>query len=259
MSKLVAVHSYKGGTGKTIMAVNLAATFVKQGKKVAIFDLDFRAPSLFAILRCEKISVWLNDYLNNKCEVDDVLVDLSSRISGMGKLYAGLADPSIDAMRDITTKDRRWEMRALGRLLSLKNKLIDEQKFDYIIFDTSPGLHFSSMNAIVTADFVVITTTGDCSDVNGTKRMITEFYKLFETKTGLVINKVLDDDARSNNAEYVKKIKDIYNVPMLGAVPCFCEVLKAEGRCLFPQDKPEHPFTLLLTEIANKIEMNNVN
>ncbi|MDR2699854.1 MAG: MinD/ParA family protein [Nitrososphaerota archaeon] len=259
MSKIVAVHSYKGGTGKTIMSVNLAATFAKQGKKVALFDLDFRAPSLFAILRCEKIQVWLNDYLNNNCDIDKILIDLSSRISGKGKLYVGLANPSIDAMRDISTKDRRWEMRALGHLLSLKNKLFDEQKFDYIIFDTSPGLQYSSMNAIVTADFVVVTTTGDCSDVNGTKRMISEFYKMFEKKTGIVINKILDDVARSNNAEYAKKIKETYNVPLLGVVPCFCEILKAEGKYLFPQDKSDHPFTNLLYEMADKIEKSNIN
>jgi septum site-determining protein MinD len=258
LSKIIAVHSYKGGTGKTIMSVNLAATFAKQGKKVAIFDLDFRAPSLSAILRCEKTSVWLNDYLNGKCEINDVLVDLSSRITGNGKLYAGLADPSIDAIRDISTKDRRGEMRALGLLISLKNKLIGEQKFDYIIFDTSPGLQYSSMNAIVTADFVVVTTTGDCSDVNGTRRMLSEFYKMFETKTGLVINKVLDEEARSDNAEYVEKIRATYKVPLLGAMPCFCEVLKAEGRYLFPEDKPDHPFTRLLHEMANKIENNDV-
>ena len=31
MSKIIAVHSYKGGTGKTLLSVNLAATFAKQG------------------------------------------------------------------------------------------------------------------------------------------------------------------------------------------------------------------------------------
>ena len=53
MSKIIAVHSYKGGTGKTLLSVNLAATFAKLGKKVALFDLDFRAPSLFSILKAE--------------------------------------------------------------------------------------------------------------------------------------------------------------------------------------------------------------
>jgi MinD-like ATPase involved in chromosome partitioning or flagellar assembly len=39
MAKIVAVHSYKGGTGKTSMSVSLAATLAKGGKKVCVFDL----------------------------------------------------------------------------------------------------------------------------------------------------------------------------------------------------------------------------
>ena len=69
MSKIIAVHSYKGGTGKTSMSVNLAATFAKKGKKVCVFDLDFRAPSLFAILKTPNAEFWFNDYLNNTCEI----------------------------------------------------------------------------------------------------------------------------------------------------------------------------------------------
>jgi septum site-determining protein MinD len=70
MSKIIAVHSYKGGTGKTLFSVNLAATFAKAGKKVCVFDLDFRAPSLFAILKTPNADFWLNDYLNNTCEIE---------------------------------------------------------------------------------------------------------------------------------------------------------------------------------------------
>ncbi len=258
MSKIIAVHSYKGGTGKTLMSVNLAATFAKQGKKVAIFDLDFRAPSLFAVLKAENAETWFNDYLNNTCEINKVLIDLSARLPGAGKFYAALANPSTEAIRDMSAKDRKWEMRALGRLLSLRNTLINEQKFDYLIFDTSPGLQYSSINAIVTADFVVVATTGDRSDVNGTKRMLAELYNLFEKKTGLVINKVLDT-SKSKNAEMAKKVKETYQVPLLGTVPCFCEILRAEGNFIFPQDKPDHPFTKLLAEMAGKIERNEVN
>jgi MinD-like ATPase involved in chromosome partitioning or flagellar assembly len=258
MSKIIAVHSYKGGTGKTLMSVNLAATFAKQGKKVAIFDLDFRAPSLFAVLKAENAETWFNDYLNNTCEINKVLIDLSARLPGAGKFYAALANPSTEAIRDMSAKDRKWEMRALGRLLSLRNTLINEQKFDYLIFDTSPGLQYSSINAIVTADFVVVATTGDRSDVNGTKRMLAELYNLFEKKTGLVINKVLDT-SKSKSAEMAKKVKETYQVPLLGTVPCFCEILRAEGNFIFPQDKPDHPFTKLLAEMAGKIERNEVN
>jgi MinD-like ATPase involved in chromosome partitioning or flagellar assembly len=259
MSKIIAVHSYKGGTGKTLLSVNLAATFAKNGKKVCIFDLDFRAPSLFAILKAESSECWLNDYLNNTCDINQVLLDLSSRIPGTGKFYAALANPSTEAIRDMSSKDRKWEMRALGRLLALKETLLNDQGFDYLFFDTSPGLQYSSINAIVAADFVVVATTGDRSDVDGTKRMLAELYNLFEKKTGLVLNKVLDASATARRTEIQNKVKESYHVPMLGIVPCFCEVLRAEGNLIFAQEKPDHPFTRILSEMAKKIENNEVN
>jgi len=256
MGKIVTVHSYKGGTGKTSISVNLAATFVKQGKKVAIFDLDFRAPSLFAILKCEKAAMWLNDYLNNKCDIDKVLINLSDRIPNAGKFYAGPANPTTAAMRDMNIKDAKWEMRALGRLLALREKLIEEQKFDYIIFDTSPGLQYPSMNAILVADFVIVTTTCDCSDVNGTKRMISEFYKMFETKTGIVLNKVIDPPDDITKLE--RQIKEEYKVPLLGIIRCDCKVVNAKGKYIFPQDKPDYGITHELAAIAAKIEKNEI-
>jgi len=259
MGKIIAVHSYKGGTGKTLLSVNLAATFAKQGKKVGIFDLDFRAPSLFAILKAENSEVWFNDYLNNTSDVDKILINLSSKIPGNGKFFAGLANPATEAIRDMSSKDRKWEMRALGRLLALRESLLANQKFDYIFLDTSPGLQYSSINAIVAADFVVVATTGDRSDVDGTKRMLKELYNLFEKKTGLVLNKVLDATATSKKSELAAKVKMNYQVPMLGIVPCFCEILRAEGNLIFVQDKPDHPFTKILAEMARKIEDNEVN
>lgn len=258
-NKIIAVHSYKGGTGKTLLSVNLAATFAKAGKKVCVFDLDFRAPSLFAILKAENTEVWLNDYLNNTNDIEKVLVDLSSKVPGEGKFYACLANPATEAIRDMSSKDRKWEMRALGRLLALKETLLKTEKFDYLFFDTSPGIQYSSINAIVAADFVVVATTSDRSDVDGTKRMLQELYNLFEKKTGLVLNKVLDASATAKKAEMSSKIKTTYHVPMLGIVPCFCEVLRAEGNYIFAQDKPDHPFTKILAEMARKIENNEVN
>jgi chromosome partitioning protein len=102
MSKIVAVHSYKGGTGKTLLSVNLAATFAKHGKKVCLFDLDFRAPSLFAILKVEDTEYWLNDYLNEKCSIDKVLIDLSSRLKGKENFFAALANPTTEAIREMS-------------------------------------------------------------------------------------------------------------------------------------------------------------
>jgi MinD-like ATPase involved in chromosome partitioning or flagellar assembly len=259
LGKIIAVHSYKGGTGKTLLSLNLAATFAKQGKKVCLFDLDFRAPSLCTILKVNNAECWLNDYLNGTCEISKVLVDSSDRLDGKGNFFVGLANPSTEAIRDMTAKDRKWEMHALGRLLALRNGLLNEKAFDYLFFDTSPGLQYSSINAIVAADFVVVATTGDRSDVDGTRRMLRELYNLFEKKTGVVLNKVLDSVSKSDNDNMQSRIKEVYQVPMLAFVPCFCDILRARGDFIFAKDKPEHPFTKILREMTRKIEANEVN
>lgn len=259
MNKIIAVHSYKGGTGKTLISVNLAAAFAKQGRKVCLFDLDFRAPSLFSTLGMPNAEFWLNDYLNGTSEIDPVLIDISNKIPGNGKLSIGLANPSTEAIRDMSAKDRKWEMRALGRLLSLRKTLLNDQEFDYIVLDTSPGLQYSSINAIVTADLVLVATTGDRSDVDGTRRMLKELYNLFEKKTGLVINKVLDTASLSKRQEMDKKVRETYGVPMLGLVPCFCDILRAEGGLIFVRDKPDHPFTKIMDEMSKRIERNEGN
>jgi septum site-determining protein MinD len=256
LGRIVAVHSYKGGTGKTLLSVNLAATFAKRGKKVCLFDLDFRAPSLATLLKVDKTNCWLNDYLNGTCEIDKVLVDLNHRIGDTGQMMVAFANPATEAIRDMSAKDRKWEMRALGRILALRETLLRDKGFDYLIFDTSPGLQYSSINAVVSADLVVVATTFDRSDVDGTKRMLHELYELFEKKTEIVLNKVMQDPSSKSGKDLQARIKDTFQVPLLGVIPCFCDVLRAEGSIIFAQDKPDHPLTRMLDEMVTTIEKN---
>ena len=256
MGKIIAVHSYKGGTGKTSLSVNLAATYARKGKKVCLMDLDFRAPSLHAIFKQQGLDYWLNDYLNGICEIDKVLVDATNDHGNDGKLVVALANPSTEAIRDMTAKDRKWEMKALGRLLSLRSSLLGDGNFDYIIFDTSPGLQYSSINAIVTADVVLVVTSLDASDINGSQRMTGELYDLFEKKTGILVNKVIADylSSEKEQKKFDKYIKSIHKLPVLATIPCFCEVLRAAGDFIFTEEKPDHPFTETIENLAAKVE-----
>ena len=256
MGKIVAIHSYKGGTGKTLLSVNLATLYANRGKGVALLDLDFRAPSLQAILKVQNSEYWINDYLNGVCDVRKAVVDLSQTYAKRGRLLVGLANPSTEAIREMTAKDRKWEMKALGRLLSLKTSLLGDMGMDYVIFDTSPGLQYSSINAIVSADVVLVVSGTDISDLKGTQRMINELYELFEKKTGLIMNKVLSDvlESKDQRAELAKKLLNSNNLPMIEMIPCFCDILRTGGVSIFVNDNPEHPFVKTVDRMATAIE-----
>ncbi len=248
---IITVHSYKGGTGKTLLSVNLAAMFADRGKKTCLLDLDFRAPSLCVIFKARESEYWLNDYLNRACEIDRVLRDCSSYCLTEGKLFVGFANPSTQAIRDMASKDGKWEMEALCRLLSLKNSLLEKMRFDYVIFDSSPGLEYSSINAVVSADFVLVVTTLDKSDMEGTQQMIHELYGLFDKKTGVILNKVPFDFLPLINLE--RRVGSL-QLPLVEALPCSCEILCSEAAHFLASKKPNHVFTKTLQRIAARFK-----
>ena len=171
-----------------------------------------------------------------------------------GKLLVGLANPSTEAIREMESKDRTWEMEALTRLFSLKTTLIKNMHLDYVFFDASPGLNYSSINAIVCADVVLLVTSIDRSDVEGTQRMLHELYELFDKKTGIIMNKVPVEylSSKAHNGHSIKL--ELHQLPVVGVVPCSCEVLGAAGKCLFACERLDHPFTEKLREIAANLE-----
>jgi MinD-like ATPase involved in chromosome partitioning or flagellar assembly len=248
---IITVHSYKGGTGKTLLSVNLAAMFANRGEKTCLLDLDFRAPSLHAIFKTAKPEYWLNDYLNRACEIERVLRDCSSYCTAKGKLFVGLANPSTEAIRDMVSKDRKWEMNALCRLISLKNSLLEDLHFDFVIFDSSPGLDHSSINAVVSADGVLVVTTLDKSDLEGTQQMIKDLNELFEKKTRVILNKVPFDFLPLENLE--KRLESL-QLPIVEAIPCSCDILEAEDEYFFTSKKPNHVFTKTLQKIVSRIK-----
>jgi MinD-like ATPase involved in chromosome partitioning or flagellar assembly len=246
---IITLHSYKGGTGKTLLSVNLAMIFADKGKRVCLLDLDLRAPSLSSTFKNNN-KYWVNDYLNKACKIDSILTDCTPNYIKEGRLFVGLADPSTAAIREMSSKDRKWGMKALCRLLSLKDSLLNDRGFDYVIVDSSPGLQYSSINAIVAADMVLVVTSIDKSDVDGTQRMIHDLYDLYEKKTGIIVNKV--PQTILSGRTHIKL--DTHQLPIVDLVPCSCDVLRSGGEYLFAFEKTEHPVTQKLRKIAAKIE-----
>ena len=79
MASCIAFHSYKGGTGKTTIAANLAALLAKKGYRVFLLDLDVYAPSLHSYFD-KNPKRWINDFLNGTAEVRDIIMDVTSVI-----------------------------------------------------------------------------------------------------------------------------------------------------------------------------------
>ncbi len=253
--KSFAFHSYKGGTGKTFISTNLAVLYAKKGRNVCLLDFDFRAPSLHSFFNVDRANFSLNDLLDGRCEIGASISDATEELSLPGRLYVGLADPSTEGISEIVTRDRKWQMKSLRLINNSLETLSKKFEVDYVIFDTSPGFQYSSVNAIISSDVAVLVTTPDRGDVEGTSELIKGVYETLERKTGIIINKVptggpsIDVDPRT-----VKKFGSIFRFPVIEAIPCSCDVLSLVGESIFVQQHPSHPIVKHLTSVVEKLE-----
>jgi MinD-like ATPase involved in chromosome partitioning or flagellar assembly len=254
MSKTLAFHSYKGGTGKTSIVVNLGALYARQGANVCLLDYDFRAPSLNILFKA-KPEHWLNDYLEGNCEMEDTLIDQSERLRLPGKLWVGFSNPSLEALKDIMSKDRKWEVKALTKTLAGKKEIIEQKKVDYLIYDTSPGAQYSSINALAGADLVSLVMKADEFDLEGTKELSKGVYDALGRRSGVLLNKIpLEQIAAGGGVEkFGKQIELDVGLPLVGIIPCMCELMAIGGKIIYALEKPDHTFTKSIIQIAERL------
>jgi chromosome partitioning protein len=217
MASCIAFHSYKGGTGKTTIAANLAALLAKKGYRVFLLDLDVYAPSLHSYFD-KNPKRWINDFLNGTAEVRDIIMDVTSAIEEIsltntynkesmlsheggkekisGKLWVGFSSPKKEEIYRLEGgggKQESSKIQLLRRFILLREQLISLHDADYIIIDTSPGIRYWSINALAVADTLFLTLKMGDLDIEGTTKMAEEIYGSF-TKFGarsyLIMNRV---------------------------------------------------------------------
>ena len=266
--KTIALHSYKGGTGKTTLIANLAAYFAKTGMRVCLLDFDLYAPTLSLYFR-KHPAVYLNDLLRGetekrgKIDVSDVLVDVSSELGLSGKFYLGFSSPGKEDISEIEIKhEQKWQLAAIRRFLSAKNQLFEEYGLDYLFLDTSPGIRYWSINSLATADLLFLIMKNSDMDIEGTKKMITDIYEAltkFGSKYFIILNKVPgaspDDEFRwgADEKEFESELEKDIGTSVVGSIPCFCDIQFSKHEFLYVVNQPDHPFSKRLVTLAENI------
>ena len=202
MPRCIAFHSYKGGTGKTTIACNLAAMLSLKGYKVSLLDLDVYAPSLHAYFDYSP-NKWINDLLFENSDLNEIMVDMTStltkhaadRTKKMGKLLVGFSNPQKDEIYRLegSIKTANANIQLLRRFVQLREDLLSDYESDYVILDTSPGIRYWSINSLAVADVLFLTLKFGDLDIEGTIKMANDIYGSFTkfgSKSFLLLNLV---------------------------------------------------------------------
>lgn len=146
MGRIIAVANQKGGVGKTTTAINLSAALAELGQKVLVMDVDPQGntTSGFGLDKNELektiYELMLGEYNIEECIVKDVLDNLSILPSNVELAAAEIELIGVDEKEYI-----------------LKNAVAKiREEYDFVIIDCPPSLNMLTVNAMTTADTVLV-------------------------------------------------------------------------------------------------------
>jgi chromosome partitioning protein len=162
MGKIIAVANQKGGVGKTTTSINLSASLAAKGKKVLVIDIDPQGntTSGFGIEKNELentiYELILGDCTIEDCIIKEVIPNISVLPSNVNLAAAEIELIGVEKKEYILKNEVDWV----------------KDRYDYIIIDCPPSLSLLTVNAMTTADKVLVPIQCEYYALEGLSQLI---------------------------------------------------------------------------------------
>ncbi|HLE16288.1 MAG TPA: MinD/ParA family protein [Anaerolineales bacterium] len=249
MPKIISIHSFRGGTGKSNTVANLAALLAEAGRRIGVIDTDILSPGIHVLfgLGEEAMRYSLNDYLWGKCEITQAAHDVTGNL-GLeipGRVF--LIPSSIKAGEIARILREGYDV---GLLNDGFRDLVEGLDLDALIIDTHPGLNEETLLSIAISDMLVIILRPDAQDYQGTSVTVEVARKLDVPRLALIVNKtpqVFDP------LEVKARVEQAYNCDVFAVLPHSDEMMELASSGVFSVRYPNHPLTAQLRSVAGKL------
>jgi septum site-determining protein MinD len=258
MAKIISIHSFRGGTGKSNTTANVAALLAAEGRRVGVIDTDIQSPGIHVLfgLAGEEIGHALNDYLWGKCDIQqtahDVTPNLGSGVSAppnstdiKGRVF--LVPSSIKPGEITRVLREGYDAQLLTRGF---RELIEELGLDVLMIDTHPGLGEETLLSIVISHVLAIILRPDQQDYEGTGVTVEVARHLKVPRMVLIVNKV---PPVFDSAAVKARVEQAYNCPVAAVLPHSDEMMALASGGIFALRYPDHPVTTALKQAATSL------
>lgn len=168
MARVIAITNQKGGVGKTTTAVNLAASLASLARRVLLIDLDPQGNATTGSgIEKQGLHKTVYHVLLGTAALEEVRV--RAEASGFDLLPANrdLAGAEVELVEEVRREFRLKS--ALGQLAS---------EYDYVLVDCPPALNLLTVNALTSADAVIIPMQCEYFAIEGLADLVNTIKKI---------------------------------------------------------------------------------
>jgi len=246
VAKIISIHSFRGGTGKSNMAANVATLLAAGGQRIGVVDTDIQSPGIHVLfgMSQETMSRSLNDYLWGRCEIGAAAYDVTSSLDeGLtGRVF--LIPSSSNASDIARVMQDGYDVGLLNQGI---RELIRELELDALIIDTHPGLNEETLLSIAICEALAIVMRPDQQDYEGTSVAVSVARKLRVPRMVLVVN---NTPSAFDFAEVKERVEKAYECEVAAVLPHSDELMVLSSQGIFALHYPDHPVTALYRQVA---------
>ena len=254
-AQIVAVHSFRGGTGKSNITGNLAVNLAQQGKRVGVIDTDLQSPGIHVLFGLEDADIdrTVNDYLWEECSLYETAHNVSSVLPEVALAAGGAVYliPASTQANDIT-RILQTEYNK-KRLLEGLQTIAGELQLDVLLIDTHPGINEETLLAIAACSLLILVLRPDYQDYQGTSVIVELARMLSAREMMLLVNKALPGfDVEA----YREQLETAYDVSVADVLPFSEEMMNLASSEIFSTRYPYHPFSKAVEAVSQRIISN---
>lgn len=250
MSKIISIHSFRGGTGKSNTTANISALLAMDGARVGVVDTDIASPGIHVLFNLDESEMVhsLNDYLWGKCGIEEAAHDVTGHVGGEIKGQIFLIPSSIKPGEIARILREGYDV---GLLNDGFRDVVEKLKLDYLLIDTHPGLNEETLLSIAISNALVIILRPDSQDYQGTAVTVDVAKKLDVPNMLMLVNKVPEafdfDDVRT-------RVEQTYGTTVGAVLPHSDEMMTLASSGIFSVRFPEHIVTKGLRSLVDQLK-----
>ena len=162
MSRIIAIANQKGGVGKTTTAINLSACLAEAGKKVLMLDCDPQGNATSGLgVNKNTAEITSYDILIGEATAEEAIIHTEYERLDLIASNINLSGAEI-------------ELIGIDQKEYILKKQIDQirDRYDFIIIDCPPSLNMLTVNAMTTADTVLVPIQCEYYALEGLSQLI---------------------------------------------------------------------------------------